>query len=1037
MTEPGQTIATDSGISNIIVESEGALGIVDVDLDREFAGDLVLVDGGHLSIDGGSFDNQSSASGSNTLAVRDGGTAVGNNTSLTHSGAHSSLGNSGAAVLAASGGSAILNDSIISTTGNWSFGVRASGADSTVSLSGGEVNTIALRAYALFADGEGASIDASDTSIQTQGERGYGAYATSGGQVDLTDVSIETDGFMAYGLYAANSDSVINATNVDITTDGRVGDAVWAYDGGVVNLNGGSIVVNGGPSTGGGGELSNGLVSVDGGIINADGVSITKHGESGWGLLAGATVGGTPVSGAITFSNGSVLTTGEGASVAQVNYDSSLAITGSSLTSQQGYGFSLTDSGSVTLLDTTLASQNSSFSSRFTRANQLQSIIIGSGTVINEASNGLLLEVSRGEGGEDGTVTLTLGTGSTSAGDIVDRDYEEDASFGDVDGEGWTDVILQAGANWIGQAIVRNFFDFSGGDVGFADGSTLGSLQANGSSYTFGDGMQVVSSVNLANGSSTTGGSIGNPISVGGSVTVDGSSTLGGNWSIEGDFTSSGTTSAGNSIGEVYVGGDTTFQSDHVLITELTNEPDNDRLISDGTVTLGGTAVFSILDGVEFGHAYDFLRGNEIDGSFDAVVYDRDYVFLAAPSLLSETDDGDDLRTVTIERKALTIADGAASGNQRAIAEALDGLSADDSDNDNTNAVLNSILVSDSFDAVRASLDGLSGEVHASILGALAHNGPSLAGVAVDRLRHAPDRDTAPVIMSYAPMSGELGQPYGANAGPSIWGHISGTDRSSDAENGIAATDADTVQLLIGAESLLDAGWTVGGFLGYSTTSLDIPDRASTARSEGFQAGVYGGTEWDDFTFRLGASYTGNSVSTTREVLVGLDTQTLEADYGVHGGHVFGEIGHRFYLSGAVLEPFVRLEHTHLSSGSYAESGGDAALAGSGDALNATFATLGAHASTSVDVGNGMIADLEALIGYRHALHVSGSGATHGFEGSEVFAIEGNASQSAVLVGAGVSLDLTEAASVDASYAGEFGENSRSHTLKAGLSVSF
>ncbi|WP_127144971.1 autotransporter outer membrane beta-barrel domain-containing protein [Pelagibacterium montanilacus] len=621
--------------------------------------------------------------------------------------------------------------------------------------------------------------------------------------------------------------------------------------------------------------------------------------------------------------------------------------------------------------------------------------------------------------------------------------------FTDVEG----DVAIELGSTPGGSVTVGDDAEISGSvssDGGDSGGAVVfggsadigGSVTGSNTSFVFssqpGANTSIGGGVALNEGSSTSGGTPDAPIEVEGDVDVDSTSTLGGNWSITGDFTSDGTTSAGNSIGEVHVNGNKTFQANHVLETELTGQPDpeNDRYTATGTITLNGAAVFSILDGVEFGHAYDFLRGDEIDGDFDTVDYDRNYVFFALPEINADTVGDDELRTVTITRKDLHIADGADSANQLAVARALDALSDADVENDNTNEVLNSILVSDGFGAVRAGLDGFSGEVHASVLGALAHGGPSLAGVAVDRLRHAPGAETAPVIMSYAPMSGDLGEPYGAVAGPRVWGHISGTDRSSDADDGVAATDADTVQLLIGAESLLDAGWTVGAFLGYSKTHLDIPDRASTAQSDGFQAGLYGGTEWDDFTFRLGASYTGHSVTTSREVRVGLDTQTLEADYGVNGGHVFGEIGHRFMLSGAVLEPFVRLEHTHLSSGSYTESGGDAALTGSGDVLDATFATIGAHASTPLDLGNGVGGGLEALVGYRHALHVSG-GATHGFADSDAFSVDGTVPQSAFVLGAGVSLELSEGATLDASYAGEFGESARSHTVKAGLSVSF
>src|SRR5690606_22375145 len=125
---------------------------------------------------------------------------------------------------------------------------------------------------------------------------------------------------------------------------------------------------------------------------------------------------------------------------------------------------------------------------------------------------------------------------------------------------------------------------------------------------------------------------------------------------------------------------------------------------------------------------------------------------------------------------------------------------------------------------------------------------------------------------------------------------VSGSALSQDATANTGAVEGRSMGLLFGVDTLIDAGWTVGSMVGYGHTNIDLAERSSTARSDAFHAGVYGGTEWDNFTFKLGASYGVNDVTTSRDVMVGIDAQTLAANYGVHGGHFFGEIGRRFDL---------------------------------------------------------------------------------------------------------------------------------------------
>lgn len=110
---------------------------------------------------------------------------------------------------------------------------------------------------------------------------------------------------MAYGVYASGAGSVLNAENVNITTSGDVGDAAWAYAGGILNLKGGTYNVLGEQNSNSPHENANGLIAVggtattDGGIINAENLVINTTGADSYGFRAGAVVGADETSGTI------------------------------------------------------------------------------------------------------------------------------------------------------------------------------------------------------------------------------------------------------------------------------------------------------------------------------------------------------------------------------------------------------------------------------------------------------------------------------------------------------------------------------------------------------------------------------------------------------------------------------------------------------------------------------------------------------------------------------------------------------------------
>ncbi|MFT0549032.1 autotransporter domain-containing protein [Allopusillimonas ginsengisoli] len=408
-------------------------------------------------------------------------------------------------------GKAVVNNSSITTNGLKAVGAYAETGGSIVLDGGsiytankptaGTVNGTESRSYGIQATGAGSKVTTKNgTTIKTEGQRSYGAYAIDGGKVELNGGSISTNGFMAYGVYASGADSTLTTNNVNITTTGAVGDAVWAYKGGVSTINGGTLLVQGAKHVDGG-ETANGLSALGGvagvgdGVINVKGATIKTTGDESVGALAGADVGSDKTSGTINLDNTSITVTGAKAVAAEVNYGSTLTTkNGSKLVSTQGDGIVMSDNATVTLDKTTLQAKGASLVSNLNTSGSEQNISIKNGSAVSE-NNGTLLLVNRTANGQDGKVNLALESGAFTAGNVDDRG---------ATGTGKT-VVANNGAHWAGIVLVA-------GDTVVADGATQTYTDTNVSG-------------NVASGSNSTT-TFTAPVTIQGSVAAGTGSTV-------------------------------------------------------------------------------------------------------------------------------------------------------------------------------------------------------------------------------------------------------------------------------------------------------------------------------------------------------------------------------------------------------------------------------------------------------------------------------------------------------------------------------
>lgn len=914
----------------------------------------------------------------------------------------------------------------------------------------GKQNGTGSKSYAIYSLGADSLVTADGTTINTNGQRAYGARAEDGGEVKLSNLDINTKGFMAYGIYAIGTGSQISTENVNITTTGDVGDAAWAVEGSTLNINGGTFTVNGGENENSPHETTNGLVAVGGnsvyapGTINAENLKIIVNSENGNGFTSGADEGPDIglTSGAINLTNSEITAVGANSSIGWVQYNSSFTATGSKLSSNSGIGIGLTDNAVVTLNQTTISSAQETFQSNLNTAGQTQTINLGDGTVATQ-NNGTLLKVNRTAAGGDGIVNLNLQAGSTSSGNIIDTDATKTET-------GVTNVNVEKGATYNGKIEgIQDLNAESGTELNFEAGTEIaGDLTGTNSTFNFDpSGADIGGDVELNDGSSTHGGSIDTPITVGGNVLVDPTSIMGGNWDIAGNLTANGIITPGNSIGVVTVGGNATFGANSVYAVEIAGDGTSDRIDVTGKATLqGGTVEVTALDdkvSYQDGQTYKILTaGGGVDGQFSEAVSKSIFLTAELQHLANEVDltVGLVADPVDPENPPVVFEKVAKTSNQVATARALDGLEQSGSSLE----LYNSVLFLTNEDEARDAFNQLSGDTHASVKTGLIDTANLTADTINNRLRSAfagVAAKDAPVLSFAQSPKGSAPQPFDAVEPASydygVWASGFGSWVDHDGNANTGGLKSTTGGFLSGVDVGFASGWRLGVVGGYSQTDLDAKGRYASATSDNWHLGVYGGNQWGPIGLRAGLVHTWHSIDSSRSVAYTGFSDSLDADYDARTFQAFGELGYRIDTAAASFEPFANLSHVRLHTDGFTEKGGAAALSVNSETTSTTFTTLGLRASAPLLLG-ATTANLKGTLGWRHAYGDITPESTQYFAGSNAFTVEGVAiAKDAALVEAGFDVAITEASTFGLSYVGQFGSDTTQNGFNATLNVKF
>jgi outer membrane autotransporter protein len=609
-----------------------------------------------------------------------------------------------------------------------------------------------------------------------------------------------------------------------------------------------------------------------------------------------------------------------------------------------------------------------------------------------------------------------------------------------------TGTITLAGASTLAYAdgiTVANTLDVTGSatlDVATGKAVQAGAITGSGSYVVTGGGtLYFTGGASGFTGTTTVDDATTLSVNgnLGGSVDVTSGGVLKGSGSVgAATVASGGTIAPGNSIGTLTVVGNFAQSAGSTYEVELGAAGASDLIAVGGSATVAGSLAVSSATGYSIGTRYTILTaGGGVTGTYSAfdgstlsyftaasVVYDPNAIYLDVV-------------------KTRSFASVGATPNQIATAAGLDSAP-------QGGALVTAVARSQTAAVARQAFDGLSGELHATVVARTAEDTRIAETAAIDRIRAA----FGSVGASRAPVAQPLGYgPAGKPADPAaaalvapttpefaVWTRAFGSRAKADGNGNAAEVDQSLGGFLIGGDaSFSDGAGRVGALVGYARGRTSVDDRASRADTDDYHFGLYAGRQWGALALRAGGSFTVRDVSSRRQVSVGGLSERLQANYTATVGRIFGELGWGIRLSAVDLEPFVGADLAHVETWRHTEKGGAAALTTDAKSAAVGFVTVGLRASKDFSV-SGLDLALRGALAWRHAFGDTEPTVTQSFAGSSTFDVAGiGIGRDALVVEAGFDVALGRSASLGVTWDGRFGDKATSQTGRVALGWKF
>ena len=918
-------------------------------------------------------------------------------------------------------GGGINNAGTVSSGGT---GILVGGG--TASFAGGIANTgtvsagqlgIAVSGVSNFADGvaNSGTIGAGIGGILVTSVSTFagGIVNGNGGTINAPGFGIDVNTVSQFSGGITNAGAISVAGNTSII----VGGAVSTFSGGIVNTGtvraGEDGIVVGNVVTFAGGVSNGGAISAGNSAITVAAVSVFSGGITNSGTLSAFDSIGVAVAGVSAFSGG-IANAGSGTIAAQ----SGILLAGVST-----FAGGISNSGTVSagvagIRLAQVAAMSGGISNSGTIVGQTGIVIVGGtsfagaivntgaiaglgGTAIDVSAAGAAITIDQQAGSILGAVKLsTNGSFNMSGGTIV----------GSVIGQG------------SGSA---NFMLGSGTQV-FGAGTAITGLAA----LNLSSGLLVLDDAHNSVGAAAVSGGVlqvgdashpgamlaASTLTLGAGGTLAGYGTVAGNVGIG----AGATLSPGGSIGTLTINGNLTFGPGSVYLVEVTPTT-ADKTVVTGTANLSGTVQASFAPGKYGSQSYTILTASGVTGAFAGISsnFVTNSIFLAPTLIYKPTE-------VDLAVVQQGFASAAVTVNQSNVAGALDTLPT-------SSALFKALFGIGSAAQAQQAFDALSGEMHADVETTLIEDSWVMRQALLGRLRQA----------SYAPSSASLGAlafsglDVATTGTPTLsdityWSQALGGVRQGASDGNAADLKQSAASFVSGFDARFGDWGRAGLAAGYSNSSVDVQARASSAGIETAQLGAYAGTSLGPVSLRGGAAYGLSSIDTTRMISFPGFSDRATASHDGATAQVFGEAGYGLALGPVAAEPFAGLAWVHVATGSFAETGGAAALSGAAGTADVGYGWLGARFAGSVALTDGAVLIPRVSVAWQHALADPAPAASLTLQatGASFTVLGVPIARDQAVIESGFDLRLTPSLKLGLSYVGELARGAQDHSAK-------
>lgn len=538
----------------------------------------------------------------------------------------------------------------------------------------------------------------------------------------------------------------------------------------------------------------------------------------------------------------------------------------------------------------------------------------------------------------------------------------------------------------------------------------------------------------------------------------------------------------GSPIGTLTVNGNLTFGQDTIYRVHADPASSaSDRIHVTGIAYLDGTVAHVGPDGNYAPRTtYNILTADGgIQGRFTGA--SSNYAFLT-PTLSYDAKNA----FMTLTRNDVPIGDIGNSGNENAVGDALDkedppakgngsgsastgngsssagtgnGTSANGNDaasagngspvigsgitsprNTGASQVTTAVLTMTPTEA-RSALKQLAGEAYASTASVLQGQSDTVRTLPLDHLRgnlDAPALAGQPTAQLGLPSSDALPQ---SGAHP-VWAQVFGNWGSLGGDGNASRVSQSAGGLFVGTDAAVGGGWRLGGAVGYTGSHSSVSDISARTDVDSYTATVFGGRNFPagpgHIRFMAGAAYTWHDIDTKRNVVAGSLNQQLKSSYNASSTQVFTELGYHLPLGDAYsIEPYAGLAWNQLRTRDFQESGGSAALRGSGTTDDVTSTTLGLRGAWQFE-SNRAPGRITASLGWRHAMGDVKPRQDLAFDGGSTFSVSGAPiAQNAAVLGLGAEIAIARNTTAGVAYDAQFGGGNRQQSGMFKLAVRF